>query len=104
MLCPAVALSPPHLPDATADEPGPDARTPREREDERQRIEIGEPLGGEPVAVEDEAIDGLPGDGRSAGAAANGELDENAIGGGAPAVHFDGHVGDQLEELGEGAL
>ncbi len=93
-----------HLLDATAREPSPCFGAPRQGQHQWQRVKVGEPLSGKSALVKNEAVDRLPGNGRSTCPTANRELDQNAIGGGAPAVNLDSHVGYQLEKVGEGAL
>ena len=57
-------------------------------EDDRRRVEVGDAFGGEAVLAEDDAVDRVPGDRLAAGGAAEGELDQDAVLGRAPAVHL----------------
>src|SRR5262245_10320165 len=93
-----------HPADPTSGKRGPCSRTLGQGKHQRERVKIGEPLGGKPVLAQDEAIDRLPSDGSSACRAANGELDQDAVDGGTPAMNLGGHVGHQLEQVGEGTL
>lgn|GEM_PF-4373025 len=49
-----------HLLDAATGESGPGPGTPRQGQHQGQRVEVGEAFAGEPILVEDEAIDRLP--------------------------------------------
>src|SRR5215213_8343295 len=61
-------------------------------EDQRQGIEVGDPLGGEAVLADREPVDGGPGDRDAGDGAAEGEVDQDARLGSAPAVDADAEV------------